>query len=250
MGINEIIDWLNNNQGIVAIFGIALTSLIAYIFFIFEKKKKQIEYVVISNESVLPESISKKLKVTFNKKTVPNARVIIVRAVNTGNTPILREDFSSKLIFQLEGENNAVAAIPTRVRPKDLKPRTLIDNDKISIMPLLLNPGDMVEIHILASGNIFRVNMYGRIAGTELICRRELPYPPGSGPEGEMLTFDKIVWYWVPVFFGGSLIWWALSSEDLFTFVKTIIIVTVLFFVFVIYPKYVKYLDYKRGLWR
>jgi hypothetical protein len=56
----------------------------------------------------------------------------------------------------------------------------------------------MLELQVLSAGRPDGVSVGGRVAGLAIVEREALPYPPGSGSEGEMLGFDRFMWF-VPV---------------------------------------------------
>jgi hypothetical protein len=91
----------------------------------------------------------------------------------------------------------------TSSRPSDLKPQLSVDDDqsRVVISPTLINPGDLIEPQVIASGPVRDVGMQGRVADVVPVKRQGLPYPPGSGPEGEMVAFDKVMWWVVPTAF-------------------------------------------------
>jgi hypothetical protein len=85
-----------------------------------------------------------------------------------------------------------------------MNPTISFDDERIYIQPLLFNPSDMMEIQAIVSGSIQEISLGGRISNAVLTRRRSLPYPPGSGHEGEMLSFDRFMWYVVnPVIAAG-----------------------------------------------
>jgi hypothetical protein len=177
----------------------AAALIVAYFTYRSQRGKTRLEFVVVSNARVVPATISTKLEVTYNDSAVPDASVAIIRLVNTGDKAIVAEDFSTDLIVRLDGAEEVVSASSTQTRPVDLDPELNVRGNRVLITPLLINPGDMMELQMLASGLASLITIEGRIANVGEIPQRSLPYPPGSGPEGEMLGFDKFFWFVLPI---------------------------------------------------
>jgi hypothetical protein len=231
--------------------GIA-TLVVAYLAYRSQRGKTRLEFVVVINTSVaVVKPVSASLAVAYDGKVVPDASVAVIRLVNTGDKAIRAADYSSDLVICLDNINEVVAATATKTRPTDLKPKLNINGTDIAIAPLLINPGDMIELQLLTSGLASSVRVEGRIANLSRITQRKgLPYPPGSGTEGEMLGFDKFMWFvFAPVFFVGSIIAAILFAKlALSTKVITLFVVSILGFV--LYPMQVKYLVERRRMWR
>jgi hypothetical protein len=143
--------------------------------------------------------VSGKLEVVHDGSAVPEASIIVVRVVNTGDKAIRFEDFSSELTIRLKGVREVVSALATKTRPIDLVPKLMVKDSRVLIGPLLVNPGDMVELQLLTSGLASGVVVEGRVADAVITRRGGLPYPPGTGPEGELAnTFERVFWYAMP----------------------------------------------------
>ncbi|MGI0133885.1 MAG: hypothetical protein ACREBW_02870 [Candidatus Micrarchaeaceae archaeon] len=229
-----------------------LTLAVAYLAYKSQRGKTRLEFVVILNTSVVVfRPLSATLTVAHNGKEVTDASVVVLRLVNTGDKAILAESYTSALAICLDQVNEVIAATPTRTRPGDLNPQVTLDKQRVLIAPLLINPGDMIELQALTSGLASSVRIEGRIANlTAILQRRDLPYPPGSGGEGEMVGFDKFIWY---VFMPGFVLGVALFSISFGTFtiaVKVISGLVAAILVFGIYPLQVRYLVQRRRMWK
>ena len=226
------------------------TLVLAYLAYRSQRGKTRLEFVVV-NTSVAAIPASASLAVTYNGKIIPAAAVTVIRLVNTGDKAIRAEDFTSDLVMILDNVNEVVDVTVTKTRPMDLEPQLNINGVAVAVAPLLINPGDMIELQLLTSGLASSVGVEGRIANLSRISQRKgLPYPPGSGPEGEMLGFDKFVWFvFAPIGVGGLIIVSIIFAKfALSTKLITLFVVAVL--VFVLYPLQVKYLVERRRMWR
>jgi hypothetical protein len=99
--------------------------------------------------------------------------------------------------------------------------------------------------HALTRSVVTAVDLRGLIADTVFVSRRSLPYPPGSGREGELVGFDRLMWYVVPVVLG-ALVSWMVLAGDSTPVSKAIAVVGIAVLVFVANPLLVRGLDRRR----
>jgi hypothetical protein len=210
--------------------------------------KTRLEYVVVSNARVVPSQIAAKLDVIYGGARVADASVAIIRLVNTGDKAILADHFSSPLGIRLDGVNEVVAALATKTRPADLIPVLSVKTSSVLIAPLLINPGDLIQLQLLSSGLPSGVTVEGRIADVGAILQRGLPYAPGSGPEGELRGFDTFMWYVAPMLLGVVVIYLILTTS--MTPIARVAAVVVVLLLSLLLNMYLRFLDRRRGLWR
>ena len=108
----------------------------------------------------------------------------------------------------------------------------------------------MFELQILGSQRVRTTVVAGRLADVEIIKRESLPYPPGTGREGELDPADKFMWYAPPVIIAGALAAAILSAHRTGIGAKVAGLIGLCIFAFVLNPLWVQYLDRRRGLWR
>jgi hypothetical protein len=174
----------------------AATLLVTYLSL---RDRRRLEFAVVSTTDVVPAEAPAGLQVVLDNKPVIDAAIARIRLVNTGHEAILAADFHSVLTITFPSANSIATASATNTRPPNLNPHISLGANQIHISPLLINPGDMIEIQALTQGPATNISVEGRIANVpHIIRRRELPYPPGSGVEGEMLGFDRFMWFVVP----------------------------------------------------
>lgn len=186
--MSDLATWLG-----VAIAVVALG--VAYITYKSGRNRRRLEYVVETRTPLIPRPVVGSMEVRFDGQVVPNPALTVIRVVNTGDKAIPADSYESDLGFSLTGAQIAAATL-TSTRPSDLRPNLTTSGDTVLVEPKLLNPGDMLVIQILSSELPTAVRAIGRISDVPTITvRRSLPYPPGSGPEGEMIAFDRFMWY-------------------------------------------------------
>ena len=155
----------------------------------------RLEYVVTMTRRILPGRVADDLDVTHHGVEVADPALSVVRIVNTGDRAIRREDFETDLTVTYDGVRELVSASWSATRPDDLRPGIGIEGNRVLISPQVINPGDMLELQVLSAGPPSAVSVAGRVADLLVVQRRALPYPPGSGSEGEMLGFDRFMWF-------------------------------------------------------
>jgi hypothetical protein len=113
----------------------------------------------------------------------------------------------------------------------------------------LLNAGDFIEFQVLTAGYATQVVIGGRISDVIPQRRAALPYPPGSGREGEMLGFDKFMW-WVPPYLIAALFIGVVAASPNGAAVKASWLAVIAVIFGVLYPMRVRYLVKRRRAWR
>lgn len=169
--------------------------------------------------------------------------------VSAGDKGIPGSAFEGPLIVSLHGAKAIVSASVSAVRPEGLPVKVRIDGNRAYIDPLLLNPGDFIEVQALAAGQPRRVNVEARIADVAPKRRESLPYPPGSGPEGQMTGFDKFMWS-VPEFLIAVMLSISIGVSEMSVVAKAGWFLTVAVVFLVIYPMQVNRLVKRRRNWR
>jgi hypothetical protein len=226
-----------------------LAAIIAWVSYKNQRGRMRLEYAVIANIRLLPESVPKELKVHLGDRSIDIPSIIVIRFVNTGDKPINVADFEGPMVLSFDEVSEVVEVSVTKVRPAEFNVEAIPDGAKVRISPVLINPGDLMQMQILTSGVAKSVNVAGRISGLSAISMRSLPYPPGSGREGEMLLLEKFIWYlFAPAtLLGFGVIAVVYGSSPTSRAVGALI---ALFVVVAIYPLVVRKLVIRRKIWR
>jgi hypothetical protein len=195
---DSIATWIGVAIGAVSLSGV----FFGYLGYRVQRNRVKLEYVVISTTQIVPAGRNTQLDVVHQGKTVPDAFMTILRLVNIGDKPIEDTDFKTGISIIFPSVQEIASATATKVRPPGLRPTLRIQGKVATIDPVLLNAEDAIEIQAITSGRVTSLGMQARIVGLKAITRRaRLPYPPGSGDEGEMIRFDRFMWYvFMPVF--------------------------------------------------
>lgn len=148
-----------------------------------------------------------------------------------------------------DGVQTIVSASWTATRPADLQPSTEVEGNSVRVERKLINPGDMLELQVVSQGLPTSVSVAGRVTSLVIDERKALPYPPGSGREGEMLAFDRFMWFaFIPAGIVGAGI--ALAAGENLTPTSRWPIAGATVFVLGVYLRHTKFLVERRRLWR
>jgi len=127
---------------------------------------KELSWNVISDIHVL--SINKELThILLDKYPLPDAHLLILKLSNSGNLPILREDFEDAIQFNFGNEIKILSAEIVNTEPGELKDRVpfKVDTENAFLGPLLLNSKDTITFKVLLSGRNFRIIPHAQIKG-------------------------------------------------------------------------------------
>lgn len=241
--MGDIASWIAAAVGLLALG-------VAWLTYRSQRNRTRIEYVVVFNRDLLPGRVASQLQVAHNDKVLPAPSLSLVRIVNTGDRAITPESFTDDLCIQFGGVTEIASATWTATRPPQLRPALEVDGDCISVKPTLINPEDMLELQTICAGRASHISVSGRIVDLRVKQRPRLPYPPGTGTEGEMLGFDRFVWIVFTPALGIGLGALIAFSSDRTTLAQVLILVATAAFVGVLYPLYVRYLVRRRRMWR
>ncbi|CAM3075210.1 hypothetical protein VINE108274_16610 [Vibrio neptunius] len=116
------------------------------------------------------------LDVYIDGKKVDTPYMFDYRVVNSGNQPIVANDFEKALTFKLRGGNIEKVYVIQNI-PKSLKVGFSFDRESIEIDKFLMNPEDSYMIRIITSGLVESIEPSARIAGIRDIDRRDESKP-------------------------------------------------------------------------
>ena len=212
-----------------------------------QRSSRELEYIVLSNAKVLDKPISKLLSVTYLDQAVEHPSVAVMRIVNTGNKSILPSEIDAPMAIILAG-GRIVACAVTCAKPAGLNVTPTIEGNRIVLARTLINPEDLIELQILTSGRPTDITFQARISDLEPKRRYSLPYPPGSGGEGEMTGADRFVWWGMTyVLFLLLIVLLAISIPSLV--LRIGLPLTVLVVAVFVYPQHVRKLVRRRRIW-
>ena len=129
-----------------------------------ERKSLSYERQITSLVSV-HASAKGSIRILFGEEEVERAHLVEVKLKNTGNVPILDEDFERPLSFDLGPGATAMSVDVVDVEPAELRPEVRVEKNEALLMPLLLNPGDQLALKMLVRNLNGSVDCHYRIVG-------------------------------------------------------------------------------------
>ncbi len=151
------------------ILGLIAILVTIYLFWL-QQKRKQITYDLVFNDQLLKvyDGVKDNLEILFKGSKVDGLHLVVIRLSNSGNVPILQSDFTAPVIFSLGPTANIVEAQVIETSPPNLQVNLDVMSPNIAINPILLNPGDFIDIKVLAT-KCESVNAQCRIVGVKQI---------------------------------------------------------------------------------
>ena len=139
-------------------FAIAAFSFLLYLYssydaFFINRPKRSLKIEIAHCTSIVPidKPAPKGLEIFYDGKKIDKASVIGIRLLNSGNRPILKNDYANPIRLKLPSTVDILSADIHSSQPLDLNPKVLItNNSEITLSPLLMNPLDFFEIELLA----------------------------------------------------------------------------------------------------
>jgi hypothetical protein len=124
-----------------------------------------------------------RIKVLYDDQPVRDVRLLDLHVVCTGNVPIGANDFERRFSVALGKGARVLSPEIARVCPPDLAPRLTVIGDRLTIEPLLLNPGDSFDITALVSDMRGAERLDGRVAGVSKFVNlaADIPSRPWIG---------------------------------------------------------------------
>lgn len=142
-----------------------LALLVPIIIFLFSTSKKAFDFEIRSRMEITEDSISVDgLKITINEEVVENIYVYAVKISNSGSEPILKGDFEKPLSIYVSEDSSIYSAKKKRTYPENLSLDFKVKNNRLIILPMLLNPSDEYEIDLYSSSSEYP-KVDARIAG-------------------------------------------------------------------------------------
>jgi hypothetical protein len=163
-----------------------LVAVCAFAFAIFgfwwnrRTARKALAYEVSSVPlTSVTHDFSGRLKVVFDGVPVDSVSVVTIRIKNPGATPIRREDFERPLACILKQANSFLTAEVSARQPEALDPqlKQAVDEPRLEVEPLLLNPRDQFTVFALVRGSAEALTLLARIAGISEIENQAIGLP-------------------------------------------------------------------------
>ena len=189
-----------------------------------------VDYQIIADIKLLIESdaadaFANSIEVTYNSAPVNQPRIVDVKVMNTGNTPIKATDYERPIVFELDGGHPPIDATIIGERTPQITGnlfRQQPDTPRpISIQPSLLNQGDWFTLRMLFDNNDSRIVGTHRIVGAQPMRHYNLN---SLSPEGKFIRLVNRIAFGSMALITVALIWVALAKH--LNLAEAIILVT------------------------
>lgn len=175
---------------------VAMAGLVvAYATYRSGRNRLKLDYVLQALMPLASPAVTGSVQLLVDGIVTSDPALTVLRIANTGDRAIPATSIEAAIGFRLLGVRSIARAEFTASRPFDLRPIIVVEDDTITLEARLLNPGDLLVLQVLSSGAPSEIMPVGRVEDLHKITRVSLPYPPGSGSEGEMRRFDQFMWF-------------------------------------------------------
>jgi hypothetical protein len=140
--------------------------------FLAGRRRKRLSYLLSEtrvlgvHEAVNPSRV----QILFDGEPVTEVRLVIITVNNWGNEPIRVDDFERPLRFSWPEPARILMAEVTEVNPESLQPTIKAGINEIVVDPLLLNPGDWLQIKTLIN-QVSKLSVDARVVGVKRVTK-------------------------------------------------------------------------------
>lgn len=171
-----------------AVAAVAALVIPLALFMVQQRESKALTLETISSASVadLTDPALSVLKLTYNGDPVTRVTTATIEVSNSGTQPIQVADFERPLLIRFEAPSAVLAVTLTEREPGNLAPTLSLSSSTITVVPLLLNPGDRFRVNVVLRGDFKEPLADARIAGIRDVSRGTLS---GSNPTRRGVAF-------------------------------------------------------------
>ncbi len=166
--IGVTMEWMAD--GAWAFYSVIITVVIGIAAIILpriQQGRRDLRYEVLFNSPLflIADSISGKVKITFEDKELKNAHLILMNITNVGEVSINIEDYVQPLIIFFPNSIQVLHAELINSKPKNIKTEVVLQEDQIVLSPTLLNKSESITIKIITNSPTKHIYIDSRIVG-------------------------------------------------------------------------------------
>jgi hypothetical protein len=139
------------------------------------RQRKRISYTIVADTPILlSPGAEGGVRVTFDQREVHDARLLVIRVRNSGNTAILAEDYELPIAFEFEGkvlQGDITSTSGKTLTTKDVEALRISDAHLVILPRIHLNPKDAIIISVLLAGPPGHIKMKGRIIDGQIAAQ-------------------------------------------------------------------------------
>lgn len=150
---------------------LAITAiLVSIILYLKQRRCKAVSYEILSQTPLLSVKgeIKGQLEILYKGKPVQQVHLVLVRIINSGNTPILSTDYKLPISLNFGEEANILTSAVVKADPRNVQAALRVEGRNAVLVPTLLNTGDSVTLKMLVT-KFEEVKVDGRIVGVKKI---------------------------------------------------------------------------------
>ncbi|WP_080582927.1 PASTA domain-containing protein [Amycolatopsis mediterranei] len=145
---------------------------LGFAIFVYVKntRPKRLSYTTVADQDIgarVHGSQWGTLSVRFDDQDLSDPRILMIEVRNSGKVEIRPEDFSSPIAVQCTKQDQLISA-RIQASGHEISPQTL-DNRTVTVPGLLLNPREIILIHLLVNGR-GDVLVDAHVAGASLVA--------------------------------------------------------------------------------
>ena len=154
-----------------------LTIIVSVLIFRKQQSRRGLNYEIISDTPILSikAEVKDKVQILFDNKPVNHVRLIILRIWNSGNIPILPNEYIDPISIAFGEGAEIIDTDVLETSPGDIKEKARtslkVDSGNVLLEPILLNSTDSLTIKILLTQQKVtkELKIVSRIAGVNQI---------------------------------------------------------------------------------
>jgi len=153
-----------------------LAVLVPCALYVMSQRRKAVAVALVANRTLVTRNARFPMGVTYRGTALSQPRLLVLAIANVGNVPVEADDYESPLRVELRRTRVLDAAV-SRTYPQDLRAELVHSDDALELRPLLMNPGDSVEVQCLLDGPLGSQDIVpgGRISGVAFVPLLSVP---------------------------------------------------------------------------
>jgi hypothetical protein len=155
----------------------ALAVLVPIVIFLAGRPVKELSFAVVAQSTLVDVTESKlsDFELRFRGEKIRRLDSVTVRLRNSGNLPIEARDFERPIAINLANNALVLSASVSDSTPANVSPALSTADHKVSIAPLLLNPGDDFSVSLFVEGDPSPVQLNARVSGIRSVVQMSPP---------------------------------------------------------------------------
>jgi hypothetical protein len=163
-------------QGIgaaIGLIGVVSAIILGVVLFRLQRRRKELGYRVLSETRVVSveAAVGERVQILYEGQPVSNVYLVVVELVNSGNQPIIPDDYHYPLHIGLGQGARVLAAEQVSSKPNGITaPVSITESlERVRVDPVLLNAGDSLGLKFLVTQYGGNLDVDARVVGVREI---------------------------------------------------------------------------------